>query len=177
MEPRLERLFDATAVRARIEALAARVARDHDGRAPLLVCIAEGSLRFAEALAEGLAARGLPAERLVVRAHRSDGTALGALELERFDAAALAGRDVLVVDDLCDEGETLAAVLELASEAEPRSLRAAVLVDKRERRRHEVALDYVGFTVDRGWLVGFGMDLDGRYRELDWIGRVVDERF
>jgi hypoxanthine phosphoribosyltransferase len=84
---------------------------------------------------------------------------------------------VLVLDDIADEGATLRAVLEIAALGEPRSLRTAVLVDKRERRRVAVPLDYVGFSVERGWVVGYGMDLDGRYRELDWIGVLVDERF
>jgi hypoxanthine phosphoribosyltransferase len=68
-------------------------------------------------------------------------------------------------------------VQELVAEAEPRSLRSAVLVDKRESRREPLSLDYVGFVVERGWVVGFGMDLDGRYRELDFVGVVVDPRF
>ncbi len=175
--PKLERLFDEAAVAARIEALAERLHREYDGATLTLLCIAEGSLRFAEALAAGLARRGAPPEQVIVRAHRTDGTALGPVALERFDPEAFAGKDVLVVDDICDEGETLSAVLELAAEGEPRSLRVAVLVDKRERRKVEVPLDYVGFEVERGWVVGFGMDLDGELRELDWIGRVVDERF
>jgi hypoxanthine phosphoribosyltransferase len=112
-----------------------------------------------------------------VRARRSAGTSLGPVTVDAFDPDALEGRDVLVIDDIADEGITLGTVLELASLGEPRSLRSAVLIDKRERRREPVALDYVGFTVERGWVVGYGMDLDGAYRELDWIGVWRDERF
>jgi hypoxanthine phosphoribosyltransferase len=68
-------------------------------------------------------------------------------------------------------------VLDIAALAEPRSLRCAVLVDKRERRRAAVTPDYAGFVVESGWVVGFGMDLDGAHRELDYIGVVRDERF
>jgi hypoxanthine phosphoribosyltransferase len=68
-------------------------------------------------------------------------------------------------------------VLEIAALGEPRSLRCAVLVDKRERRRAAIAPDYLGFVVESGWVVGFGMDLDGAYRELDFIGVLRDERF
>ena len=84
---------------------------------------------------------------------------------------------MLVLDDIADEGATLRAVLEIAALGEPRSLRTAVLIDKRERRREAVRLDYVGFSVERGWVVGYGMDVDGAHRELDWIGVLVDERF
>ena len=74
---------------------------------------------------------------------------------------------MLVVDDIADEGRTLQAVIERAQEAKPRSLRVAVLVSKHERRRVGIPLDYVGFEVESGWVVGLGMDLDGRHRELD----------
>jgi hypoxanthine phosphoribosyltransferase len=99
------------------------------------------------------------------------------VQIEGFDPELLAGRDVLVVDDIADEGATLRALLDVAALGEPRSLRCAVLVDKRERRRASLAPDYAGFVVDAGWVVGFGMDLDGAYRELDYIGVVRDARF
>jgi hypoxanthine phosphoribosyltransferase len=59
--------------------------------------------------------------------------------------------------------------------AETRSVRTVVLIDKRERRRHDFEPDYAGFEVERGWIVGFGMDVDGELRELDEIGMVVDD--
>lgn len=142
-----------------------------------MICIAEGARRFTDDLLTRLAPRGVRPERLDVRARRSTGTALGPVTIDPFDPAPLEGRDVLVIDDIADEGATLRAVLELAALGEPRSLRTAVLIDKRERRREPVTLDYVGFTVERGWVVGYGMDLDGAHRELDWIGVWVDERF
>jgi hypoxanthine phosphoribosyltransferase len=84
---------------------------------------------------------------------------------------------VLVIDDIADEGVTLRAVLDLVAMAETRSIRTAVLVDKREHRTHPLALDYVGFEVESGWVVGYGMDLNGEYRDLDWIGVLRNDRF
>jgi hypoxanthine phosphoribosyltransferase len=112
-----------------------------------------------------------------VRARRSAGTSLGPITIDPFDPDPLEDRDVLVLDDIADEGTTLRAVLEIVSLGEPRSLKTAVLLDKPRRRREPIALDYVGFRCDGGWVVGYGMDLDGAYRELDWIGVLVDERF
>jgi hypoxanthine phosphoribosyltransferase len=89
----------------------------------------------------------------------------------------LDGQDVLVVDDIADAGVTLRAVLEVVALAETRSVRTAVLVDKRERRQEDIALDYVGFEVESGWVIGYGMDVDGEYRDLDWIGVLRDDRF
>jgi hypoxanthine phosphoribosyltransferase len=103
--------------------------------------------------------------------------ALQDVQVEAFDPDAFEGRDVLVVDDIADEGETLRAVLDLLAGVETRTVRTAVLVDKRTPRRGRLPLDYVGFELEGGWVVGFGMDLDGAYRELDAIAVVVDRRF
>ena len=61
--------------------------------------------------------------------------------------------------------------------AEPRSVKTAVLVDKRESRTESLSLDYVGFEVESGWVIGYGMDVDGEYRDLDWIGILREDRF
>ncbi len=174
---RIEPLISEGAIQARIAELAAQIARDY-AHAPLtLVCIAEGARRFTGALLAALALHRVAPERVEVRARRTQGTRLEPVSIEGFDPERLADRDVLVLDDIADEGATLRAVLEIAALGEPRSLRCAVLVDKRERRRAAIALDYVGFVVESGWVVGFGMDLDGAYRELDFIGVLRDERF
>jgi hypoxanthine phosphoribosyltransferase len=174
---RIEPLISAEAIRARIAELAVQLALDYAHTPLTLVCIAEGARRFVDALEAALASHRLAAKRIDVRARRTEGTRLQPVAIEGFDPERLAGRDMLVLDDIADEGATLRAVLDVAALGDPRSLRSAVLVDKRERRRAGVAPDYVGFEVASGWVVGFGMDLDGAYRELDFIGVLRDERF
>jgi len=174
---RIAPLFSAAILQARVDELAARIAHDYRESPLTLICIAEGARRFTDDLLVRLAARGLRPERLDVRVRRSSGTSLGSIAIAPFDPDPLEGRDVLVVDDIADQGTTLHALLEIVALGEPRSVRTAVLLDKSERRRDPVTLDYVGFRVERGWVVGYGMDLDGAYRELDWIGVLVDERF
>jgi hypoxanthine phosphoribosyltransferase len=170
-------LFSAEAVRSRVGELARRLARDYAGGSFVILCIDRGAVRFVDALVAELSRHGARPEVRHVRARRTEGTELRAVEVEAFDPAWLEGRDVLVVDDIADEGATLRAVQGLVADAEPRSVRSAVLVDKRVARREAPRLDYVGFEVERGWVVGFGMDLDGRFRELDFIGVAVDPRF
>jgi hypoxanthine phosphoribosyltransferase len=174
---RIEPLFDQARVHERIAELAEEIARGQDGAPLTLVSIAQGAVRFADALQAALAARGVATQRIDVQASRTRGTRLAPVRVGAFDPEALDGRDVLVVDDVADEGETLRAVLALAAEGSPRTLRSAVLVDKGGARRAPLRIDWAGFRVASGWVVGFGMDLDGAWRELDWIGRVVDERF
>ena len=174
---RIEPLFTEAEIEARIGELSARIYRDYADSPLIIVCIAEGALRFVDALVEAVEPRGLHPERLTVRARRTEGTTLGPVQVDAFDAESLEDRDVLVVDDIADEGTTLRAVLDLVSMAEPRSVRTAVLVDKRERRTEPLALDYVGFEVESGWVIGYGMDVDGEYRDLDWIGVLIEDRF
>jgi hypoxanthine phosphoribosyltransferase len=173
--PALREIVPAGEVRARIANLAAEIARDFAGKLPLFVVIAEGARRFADALKIALTGRGLAVDTLVVLARRTKGTDLVDVVVDDFDAKRCTGRDLLVVDDIADEGRTLTAVLARARSVRPASVKTAVLVSKHSRRCMPVALDYVGFDVADGWVLGFGMDLDGKYRELDHLA-VVDER-
>ena len=173
----LQELVAADRVRARISELAERMARDFDGAPFVILRIDEGARRFVEALAKQLEDRGLAPEVQPIRVRRTRGMALLDVQVAAFDPDVFEGRDVLVVDDIADEGETLRAVLELLESVETRSVRTAVLVDKRVSRRAPIPLDYVGFEVEGGWVVGFGMDFEGSYRELDTISVVIDRRF
>ena len=174
---RIEPLFSEAEIEVRIGELSARIYRDYADSPLTILCIAEGARRFVDALVAVLVARGLQPDRITVRARRTEGTSLGPVQVDSFDSQRLEDRDVLVVDDIADEGSTLRAVLDLVSMAEPRSVRTAVLVDKREHRTEPLALDYVGFEVESGWVIGYGMDVDGEYRDLDWIGVLRDDRF
>jgi hypoxanthine phosphoribosyltransferase len=172
---RLERVFSEKQVRRRIAELVDELHRAYENRNLLIVVIAEGARRFAEALVDGLEERLLLPSVHYVYASRTRGTELVQVQLESVDPTQFEDRDVLVVDDIADEGRTLEAVLGVVSEGDPRTLDVAVLVSKRERRCVELEIRYVGFEVERGWVVGFGMDLDGQYRDLDHIAIAIPE--
>jgi len=172
---RLQPLFSAAEIEARIAELSAQLYRDYADSPLAILCIAEGAVRFVSALQREFKKRGFEPEVVRLRAYRSQGTELREVAIEAFDPTVLEDRDVLVVDDVADEGHTLRAVLEIVALAETRSVRTAVLVNKLERRREHLRLDYVGFEVERGWVVGFGMDLNGDYRDLNEIALVEHE--
>jgi len=175
-DPALRELVSADAVRARLAELVGEIASVLAGKRPLFIVIAEGARRFAERIARGVEGHGIACEQLVVRVRRTEGTQLlGEVTIDAFDAARCAGRDVLVLDDIADEGRTLAAVLERVGKARPASLKTAVLVSKHARRLVPLTLDHVGFHFEDGWIVGYGMDLDGRFRDLDYLAVVTEE--
>jgi hypoxanthine phosphoribosyltransferase len=167
-------LYSAAEIQARIAELAARLYRDY-ADAPLAVLgIAAGATRFVDELCAELARLGVAAEVHDVRARRTQRTEAGPVQVDAFDPSLLDARDVLVVGDVIDEGATLEAVLDIVGLADVRSVRSAVLIGKRSQRRSAVEPDYVGFEVDSGWIVGFGMAIDGELADLDEIGVVVD---
>lgn len=159
-------------LRARVGELAAQLARDYRGAPLTLLCILEGARRFCDDLLLHLQQHGLKAARLDVRARRSRGTKLGALHIAEFNPAPLAGRCVLIVDDICDGGETLRGMQAAVAKGGAQSIRTCVLL-RREGGGAKLRPDYIGFPIREGWAVGYGMDLAGRFRELNWIGVVT----
>ncbi len=174
---RIEPLIEKEALRRRVREIADRLWRDYADSPLTVLCVLEGAGRFTDDLLQHLAERGLVPERLDVRAHRSEGTVLGPVTIEHFDPDVLEGRDVLVIDDLADEGVTLQGILDIVDLGEPRTRKVCVLLDKVSRRIEPVPLDYVGFPIENVWVIGYGMDVDGEYRDLDWIGVLKDDRF
>ncbi|MCP5068416.1 MAG: hypothetical protein GY946_17790, partial [bacterium] len=145
---RIEPLFSEEQIQERVRELADRLARDYFDLPLTVICIAEGARRFVDDLLRQLARCGVEPERLDVRAQRTEGTTLGPVQVDHFDPEGLEGRDVLVADDIADEGATLRAVLEIVSLGEPRSVCTAVLIDKRERRTESVSIDYAAFELE-----------------------------
>ena len=87
---------------------------------------------------------------------------------------SLEGRHVVIVEDIVDTGLTLAYLQDILRARAPKSLRTACLLSKPSRRKNEVVVDYIGFTIDDRFVVGYGLDVDERYRNLPYVG-VVQE--
>jgi hypoxanthine phosphoribosyltransferase len=149
-------LFSEEQIRGRVEQLAARISADYAEADELYIV---GILKGAFMLVADLA------RRLRID-HRVDFVALAL-------RASIAGRHVLVVDDIIDTGSTLAYLMGLLRAREPASLRSCVLVSKDKPRRSEVRVDYVGFEIPDVWVVGYGLDRGDRYRTLPYIGSVA----
>ena len=168
----LREIRSASEVRSRVAELADAIRDESEGDSIVCVVIAEGARIFGARLFDELQSRGLKAERVLVRATRTEGSKLGEVKIGPISADVFRDRHVLLIDDIADEGRTLDAVGARVRAGKPRTLRIAVLVSKRVRRRVDLQLDYVAFELDRGWVVGMGMDLDGRFRELDHLAVV-----
>ena len=97
----------------------------------------------------------------------------GSVRLTKDLEIPVEGKPVIVVEDIVDTGLTLARILEILKERGPESIKVCVLIDKLERRETDIAIDYRGFEVKEGFLVGYGLDFDEQYRYLPDIYRLV----
>ena len=168
-------VFTADEIRQRVEAVAARIAADLEAIPELLVLgVLNGSIIFLADLVRRLPMR---VRYDMIRASSYRGArSSGDVRIESFpDAALIAGRDVLLVDDILDTGRTLGLIGERIRAARPQSLHTAVLVTKRVARAVPVEVDYSGFEIDEGFVVGYGLDYEGRYRDLPYIGLLKRE--
>jgi hypoxanthine phosphoribosyltransferase len=176
MEGDLERiLFTPEQIRARIRALAGEIAAVYADRAEALTLlpVLAGSLIFTADLIRELP---LKMKIALVQLSAYPGTATTAQDPEVVMAVTgeVAGRDVLIVDDILDSGKTLRRVQGLVAELSPASLRTAVLLRKRGRQP-EAEADFVGFDVEDAFVVGYGLDYDDHYRNLPCIGVLAKE--
>jgi len=145
--------------------LARQINRDYNGKEPLLVGVLKGSFIF---MADLIRQLDLPLELdfVKVSSYRADRESSGRARLVQRMNMPVKGRDVLVIEDIVDTGITVASVLDYLRKKEPASLKLCSLTDKPSRRKVSVSIDYLGFTVPNQFVVGYGLDLDERFRDL-----------
>jgi hypoxanthine phosphoribosyltransferase len=170
MQSDIERvLFDGSAIHKRIDEMAAQIAVDYREREPTVIAILTGSLMFMSDLLRRIPLF-LRLECLSVAAYQGKTTTSGHVIFKESTVPDVAGRDVLILDDILDTGHTLAAVRERLETVKPRSIRACVLLSKKKQRARSAHADYVGFEIDDEFVVGYGLDFMERYRNLPYIG-------
>jgi hypoxanthine phosphoribosyltransferase len=112
----------------------------------------------------------LKLECLSVASYHGKTQTSGEVIFRQITLPDIAGRDVLILDDILDSGHTLAAIREALETAKPQSMRVCVLLSKKKQRAREVETDYVGFEIEDEFVVGYGLDFRERYRNLPYIG-------
>ena len=170
MQNDIERvLFDGPAIHKRLEEMAAQITADYLERELTVIAILTGSLMFMSDLLRRIP---LPLELdcLSVGSYHGKTQPSGEVSFKQLPVPDVASRDVLILDDILDTGQTLATVHKRLETAKPRSIRVCVLLSKRKQRAHNVDADYIGFETDDEFVVGYGLDYMERYRNLPYIG-------
>ena len=160
-------LISEEELRSGVTKLARQIDRDYASTGLALVCVLKGAAIFASDLLRELQASVHRVEFLRASSYGSGTESSGSVRVESSLAdGVIAGRHVLIVDDIADTGHTCVAVTKFLEGMGPASLRYCTLLDKPDRREVAVEYDYVGFTIPNHFVVGYGMDLDERYRGL-----------
>jgi hypoxanthine phosphoribosyltransferase len=152
-------------IQARIKEMGQEIARDYAGREPHLVGVLKGACTFLTDLARQIDLP-LTLDYIAVSSYGAATKTSGEVKLVKDLDQGLDGRDLLVVEDIVDTGLTLNYLLKVLKARGPRSLKVVTLLSKPSRRLVETPVDYIGFTIDDLFVVGYGLDYNERFRNL-----------
>ena len=167
-------LFSEEELRRRVAEIAAEIDRDYAGKEPLLVSVLRGSFVFMADLVRQIH---LPCtvDFMAVSSYGSGTSSSGQVKIVKDLSEHIEGRDLIVVEDILDSGNTLSYLLKLLQARRPASIRLCTLLDKPERRVKPVEVHYSGFTIPDAFVVGYGLDYAEHYRNLPYIGILKPE--
>jgi hypoxanthine phosphoribosyltransferase len=164
-EPAKQLVFSQAEIQTKVRELAARISLDYQGKDLILIGVLKGAFVF---MADLIRALTVPAAVDFVRlaSYGCQTQSSGDIVMTKDVEADLTGRAVLIVEDIADSGLSMKWLKRHLLERGAESVRICVLIDKLERRDERIGLDYAGFEVDAGFLVGYGLDYQERYRHL-----------
>lgn len=172
-----EILIPEEQLQTRIRELGTEISHDYQGKDLFLICILRGAVMFLTDLMRSIS---VP-HTIDFMAVSSYGTGVresgGHVRISFDLTTSIAGRNVLIVEDIIDSGKTIASVLAMLQTREPSSLRVCTLLDKYERREVDVPIHYRGFKIADKFVFGYGLDLDEYYRHLPFIGVVQPGKY
>ena len=169
MKDTIDVLLSEDVINTRIRELAAQIDADYAGESVTLLCTLKGAVFFACELAKRIT---IPVfmefiQTVSYEGTQSTGTVSMKLDIPEEDVA---GKHIIIIEDVIDTGRTLSVVKEMMLERNPASLKVCTLLDKHECRVVPFEGDYIGFTIGNEFVVGYGLDFDQKYRNLPYVG-------
>ena len=167
-------LFSEAELKTRVAELGAQITADYQGKQPVIISVLRGSYIFMADLTRSI---DLPCtiDFMAVSSYGSGTTSSGQVKIVKDLSENIEGRDVLVVEDILDSGNTLSYLLKLLQARHVASIRLCTLLDKPSRRTRDIKADYVGYSVPDLFVVGYGLDYAEKYRNLPYIGILKPE--
>ena len=156
---------------ARIAELGAQISKDYEGESVYVICILRGASFFACELAKRITVP-VTIDFMTTSSYGSGTVSTGEVKIKNDVEIPVDGRNVLIVEDIIDSGNTLHFLQDVFKERNAKSVRLCTMLDKPDRREVDVDVDYVGFTIPDEFVVGYGLDYDQKYRNLPYIGVV-----
>ncbi|MEW6427989.1 MAG: hypoxanthine phosphoribosyltransferase [Thermodesulfobacteriota bacterium] len=170
----MQLILSEEVIRARLRALGGQISGDYRGKTPVVIGILKGAFIFVADLVRQLSVE-VEVDFIRVASYGDATSSSGRCTISKPAEIPLAGRDVLLVEDIVDTGNTLDFLRETLAAAGAASVRTCVFIDKAERRCRQVAIDYAAFTVEGGFLVGYGLDRAERQRHLPAVYALAGE--
>jgi hypoxanthine phosphoribosyltransferase len=171
MTERINVMLSTDDIGNRVRELGAQITRDYADRTLVLVCVLKGSFVFASDLARAIDLP-LRVDFLGVRSYGEGTESSGVVQITQDLSRPIALEDVVIVEDIVDTGLTIAHLMDLFRTRQPRSVKVCALLHKPARSKVEVKIDYLGFTIEDKFVVGYGLDFAEKYRNLPYIGVV-----
>lgn len=162
-------LYSEEQLRQRVKELGAQITADYAGKEPVLASVLRGSYIF---MADLTRAIDLPVtvDFMAVSSYGAGTKSSGQVEIKKDLSDSIEGRDLIIVEDILDSGNTLFYLMEILKARKPASIRICTLMDKPERRTQPITADYVGFEIPDAFVVGYGLDYAEKYRNLPYVG-------
>lgn len=166
-------LLSEEEIKLKVKELAERIEKDYEGQEILLVGILKGASVFVADLMREIKLD-VNIDFMSVSSYGSGTVSSGTVKILKDLDVDIEGKNVLIVEDIIDSGATLRNLYDTLMTRSPKSLKLCTLLDKPERRKVHINVDYVGFEIEDKFIVGYGIDYDEKYRNLPYIGIVED---
>ena len=171
MAEKISVLISEEEVAKRIREIAEQISKDYEGKQVHMICILKGGVFFMTELSKHVTVP-CSLDFMAISSYGDETVSSGRMKFSKDLDNSIEGKDVLVVEDIIDSGNTLHYLTGMLQQRKPNSIRLCTLLDKPSRREVEVFVDYTGFTIPDAFVVGYGLDYQQRYRNLPYIGVV-----
>ena len=165
-------LINEEQINKRLEELAHQIMRDYEGKDLMFLCILKGSIFFTVELAKRIK-NNIQFEFVEVSSYENN-ESTGKVKLNKDITQSIEGKEVIVIEDIVDTGRTLSFLKDFLIEKKPASLKICSLLDKPSRRIANVQADYIGFTIEEKFVVGYGLDDEQNHRNLNFVGYIEE---
>lgn len=164
-------LFSKEELEKRILEMGKEIDKDYEGKEIIVICVLKGAIFFTTDLLKNMETEVSSIEFVRISSYSGTETT-GTVNLHIGLDINLEGKDVLIIEDIIDTGYSLKFLLDYLGSKKPNSLKIAVLLDKKEKRKANINVDYTGFVIPNKFVVGYGFDIDEKYRNIPYIGYI-----
>lgn len=167
-------LISEEEIKARVSELAKQIEKDYEGKAPTMIGVLKGSIMFYTDLVRQINLP-LTVDFMSISSYGAGVNSTGEVKIIKDIDGKIGGKDVIIVEDIIDSGYSMNCLLKLFATRSPKSVKVCTLLDKPSRREIPVPIDYTGFQVANEFVVGYGLDYAGLYRNIPFIGVLKKE--